>query len=64
MVGDNVVVMSSNSFNSYVISNKEMVAKKPNNYNHKECATLPTIFNTSFYSLQHLAKLKKGYKGF
>lgn len=59
-IGDPVVAVASGSFAHYVTVRVEHVAHKPNKLSHAEAATIPSVFLTTFYCLNHLAKLKAG----
>ena len=58
--GDNVVGMAPYCFRSYVTVNRSMVFRKPDSMSHVEAATLPTVFLTSHYAINELARMEKG----
>nr|AHZ46164.1 PKS/NRPS hybrid [uncultured bacterium 12-5D] len=60
--GDDVVGMAPYCFRSYVTVNRHMVFRKPGHINFEEAATLPTVFLTSHYALNHLARMQQGEK--
>ncbi len=60
--GDNVVGMAPYCFRSYVTVNRHMVFRKPDHISFEEAATLPTVFLTTHYALNHLARMQKGEK--
>ena len=59
-IGQSVIAIANGSFSHYVTVNALLVAPKPENLNFSEAATLPVAFLTAYYSLHHLAKIKKG----
>lgn len=60
--GDAVVALASGSFCTFVNTGAELVFKKPKQLSFEEAATLPTVFLTAHYTLNHLAKVCKGEK--
>ena len=58
--GDNVVGMAPYCFRSYVTVNRAMVFRKPDTMSHVEAATLPTVFLTSHYAMNELARMETG----
>lgn len=58
--GDNVVGMAPYCFRSYVTVHRNMVFRKPDTMTHVEAATLPTVFLTSHYAINELARMEKG----
>lgn len=59
-VGDNVVGMAPYCFRSYVTVHRDMVFRKPDTMTHVEAATLPTVFLTTHYAINELARMEKG----
>ncbi len=59
-VGDNVVGMAPYCFRSYVTVHRDMVFRKPDTMSHVEAATLPTVFLTTHYAINELARMEKG----
>lgn len=59
-VGDEVYGMAYHSMASHVIVEASLLRKKPSNLSFQEAATIPAVFMTSYYSLIHLGRLKKG----
>lgn len=59
-VGDDVAGMAPYSFRSFSTIDRRMAFKKPNRLTHEEAATLATVFLTSHYALNHLARVSKG----
>ena len=59
-VGDSVVGIASNAFDSHVITRPEMVVAKPSSMSFAEAATIPVAFLTAHYGLHHLAQIKPG----
>lgn len=58
--GDCVVGMAPYCFRSYVTVHRRMVFRKPDTMSHAEAATLPTVFLTSHYAINELARMRKG----
>lgn len=58
--GDNVVGMAPYCFRSYVTVHRNMVFRKPDTMSHVEAATLPTVFLTTHYAINELARMRKG----
>ena len=59
-VGDSVVGMAPYCFRSYVTVHRSMVFRKPDSMTHVEAATLPTVFLTTHYAINELARMEKG----
>ncbi|MCB1234125.1 MAG: polyketide synthase dehydratase domain-containing protein, partial [Verrucomicrobiae bacterium] len=58
--GDAVVGMAPYCFRSYVTVHRSMVFRKPETMSHTEAATLPTVFLTTHYAINELARMRKG----
>ncbi len=58
--GDAVVGMAPYCFRSHVTVHRRMVFRKPDTMTHAEAATLPTVFLTSHYAINELARMRKG----
>ena len=58
-VGDNVVGMAPYCFRSYVTVHRNMVFRMPEKMTFVEAATLPTVFLTSHYAINELARMEK-----
>lgn len=61
-IGDAVFGFAQGSFASRVNTNENLITIKPDHLTFAEAASIPTIFLTVFYALNHLAKLKSGEK--
>ncbi len=61
-IGDEVIAVAPGCFGNYATVNANLVIAKPNNLSYAEAATIPGAFLTAYYTLIHLAKLKKGQK--
>ncbi len=61
-VGDEVVGMAPYCCRSYSTVNQALVFPKPAHLSFDEAATLPVVFLTSHYALNHLARLQRGEK--
>ncbi|KAG2386110.1 hypothetical protein C9374_002556 [Naegleria lovaniensis] len=59
-IGDDVVCIARKCFSSYVNVKVQLVAKKPSWMTYEQASTIPSAFLTSWYSLVHVARLKKG----
>ena len=59
-VGDEVFGIVRQGFASHVVTHQSVIFKKPKNITFNEATTLPVIFLTAYYSLVHVARLKKG----
>ncbi|MDF1754990.1 MAG: amino acid adenylation domain-containing protein [Verrucomicrobiales bacterium] len=59
-VGDSVVGMAPYCFRSYVTVHRSMVFRKPDSMSHVDAATLPTVFLTTHYAINELARMEKG----
>src|SRR5262249_13217829 len=58
--GDEVVGMVPYCFRTYVTADSRMVFRKPKRMSFEEAATLPTVFLTAHYALNHLARMQAG----
>ncbi|HEV3143346.1 MAG TPA: polyketide synthase dehydratase domain-containing protein, partial [Gemmataceae bacterium] len=58
--GDEVVGMVPYCFRTYVTADSRMVFRKPKRVSFEEAATLPTVFLTAHYAINHLAQMQAG----
>lgn len=58
--GDDVVGMAPYCFRSYVTVHRDMVFRKPKAMSFVDAATLPTVFLTTHYAINELARMEKG----
>jgi acyl transferase domain-containing protein/NADPH:quinone reductase-like Zn-dependent oxidoreductase/acyl carrier protein len=58
--GDEVIAFVAGSHDGYVIADARLVTRQPSNLTAVQAATLPTAFLTSAYTLQNLAKIRRG----
>ncbi len=58
--GDAVVGMAPYCFRSHVTVHRDMVFRKPGSMSFADAATLPTVFLTSHYAINELARMEKG----
>ena len=58
--GDEVVGMVPYCFRAFVLADPRVVFKKPASMSFEEAATLPTVFLTAHYALNHLARMQRG----
>ncbi len=61
-VGDAVLGFAAGSFGSDVISDERICFHKPVSLSFAEAAAVPIVFLTAYYTLVHLAKIKRGQK--
>jgi myxalamid-type polyketide synthase MxaB len=59
-VGDEVIAVALGAFRSYLTLSAGLVARKPNELNLIEAATIPSAFLTAYYTLHRLAGLAAG----
>ncbi len=60
--GDEVAGMAPYSFRAYSTVDRRMLFKKPTHMSYEEAATLSTVFLTTHYAINHLARLQSGEK--
>ena len=58
--GDDVVGMAPYCFRSYVTVHRDLVFRKADTMSFVEAATLPTVFLTTHYAINELARMEKG----
>jgi 1-acyl-sn-glycerol-3-phosphate acyltransferase len=58
--GDEVMAVAIGALASQVITRAEMVARKPAHLTFEQAATMPQVFITAHYGLNHLARLSAG----
>jgi acyl transferase domain-containing protein/NADPH:quinone reductase-like Zn-dependent oxidoreductase/thioesterase domain-containing protein/acyl carrier protein len=58
--GDTVAGMAPYAFRSYAITDARMAFRMPRGMSFMQAATLPTVFLTAHYALNHLARLQRG----
>ena len=58
--GDRVAGVAPYAFRAYALTDPRMVLRMPPRMSFAEAATLPTVFLTAHYALQHLARLQPG----
>src|SRR5262249_18610218 len=59
-VGDKVLALGRNCLSSFTITDASFVIHKPDALTFEEAATIPVIFLTASYTLQHQAKVRPG----
>lgn len=59
-VGDKVMGFASACFSTRVVTPAAALAKLPEGWSCAEAATVPTVFVTAWYALDHLARLQPG----
>ncbi|HLW64289.1 MAG TPA: SDR family NAD(P)-dependent oxidoreductase, partial [Gemmataceae bacterium] len=60
--GDEVAGMVPYCFRTYVTADARMVFRKPPHMSFEQAATLPTVFLTAHYAINHLAQMQAGEK--
>ena len=60
--GDEVAGMAPYSFRAYNTVDRRMVFKKPKHLSFEQAATLSTVFLTTNYAINHLARMQPGEK--
>ena len=58
--GDEVIAAGTGAFGSHIRIRSELAARKPAHLTFEEAATIPSVFLTAHYGLNHLAKLTAG----
>ncbi|XXY48825.1 SDR family NAD(P)-dependent oxidoreductase [Sorangium sp. So ce269] len=58
--GDEVVAVAPGSFASFAITSADLVARKPAALSFEEAASVPLVFMTALYALEHLGRLEPG----
>ncbi|MCI0527215.1 MAG: SDR family NAD(P)-dependent oxidoreductase, partial [Nitrospira sp.] len=56
-VGDEVIAIGSSCFSSFITTSASLIARKPDNINSEEAATIPIAFLTACYALLKLGGL-------
>jgi epothilone polyketide synthase D len=59
-VGDEVFGIVPRGFATYAVTNSQFLVKKPVELTFEQAVTIPATFLTAYYSLVHLARVKKG----
>ncbi len=59
-IGDEVVALAPNCIGSYATTDAYCVAFKPPEISFEEAATIPIAYVTAYYSLVHLARIRRG----
>ncbi len=57
---DEVIVVGPGCFGSFITVPSELVVRKPSGLTMEQAATLPIVFMTAHYALNHLARIRKG----
>lgn len=60
--GDEVAGMAPYSFRAYSTVDRRMLFKKPKHMSFEKAATLSTVFLTTHYAINHLARMQSGEK--
>ena len=59
-VGESVVGLAYGGLSSYVTTEAQLVTRVPRGLSVEEAATIPIVFLTAHYGLNHLARMKRG----
>lgn len=59
-IGDAVVAVAPRSFSTFAITDAHLVVPKPPQLSFAEAATIPIVFLTAHYALNHLARMAPG----
>ncbi|MEH6404343.1 MAG: SDR family NAD(P)-dependent oxidoreductase [Sneathiella sp.] len=59
-IGDRVMCFASDCFSQYLCTKTTAVTQIPENMSFCEAATIPSVFLTIYYALEHLARLQPG----
>jgi len=59
-VGESVVGLAAGGLSSYVTTEARLVTRVPRGVSVEEGATIPLVFLTAHYGLNHLARMKRG----
>ncbi|MET0404439.1 MAG: SDR family NAD(P)-dependent oxidoreductase, partial [Cystobacter sp.] len=59
-VGDAVVAFAPSAMASHVVTDARFVARRPDNLSAEEASSIPSVFMTAWYALQHLGRLGRG----
>jgi acyl transferase domain-containing protein/acyl carrier protein len=59
-VGDEVIAVGPGSFGRFVTVRNDYVVRKPAEWTFEQAATVPIVFLTVHYALNHVARLEKG----
>lgn len=59
-VSDEVIGLASDSLSSFVYVKSEQLMRKPAHISFEAATTIPLVFLTSYYGLNHLAKIQPG----
>ena len=62
VAGQKVIALTAGAFRSFVTTNAAVVAPIPAGMSAEEAATIPIVFMTAVYSLDRLAKLRRGQR--
>jgi len=59
-VGDEVLAFTPAAMASHVVTDARFAVRKPKNLSMAEASSIPSVFMTAWYALNHLARLRKG----
>jgi acyl transferase domain-containing protein/acyl carrier protein len=59
-VGDAVVAFAPSAMASHVVTDARFAVRRPENLSAVEASSIPSVFMTAWYALNHLARLQKG----
>nr|CCE88378.1 polyketide synthase [Sorangium cellulosum] len=58
--GQEVIALGPRAFGSRMLARSEFVVSKPASLGWEQAATVPVVFLTAYYALEHVARLQKG----
>jgi NADPH:quinone reductase-like Zn-dependent oxidoreductase/NADP-dependent 3-hydroxy acid dehydrogenase YdfG/acyl carrier protein len=58
--GDAVVAFAPSAMASHVVTDARFAVRRPENLSAVEASSIPSVFMTAWYALNHLARLQKG----
>jgi phthiocerol/phenolphthiocerol synthesis type-I polyketide synthase C len=59
-VGDAVIAIAPSSFGRFATTSADLVVSRPGHLSFEEAATIPVTFLTAHYTLDYLARMRKG----
>lgn len=59
-VGDEVMGVAFGSLGTHVVTDEHLIIHKPRNLSFEEAATVPIVFQTTYYAIHYLGQLRKG----
>src|SRR5581483_2337180 len=60
--GDEVIALATGAFASEIVTQADVVVRKPDRLSFEEAATIPSAFVTADYALNQLARIEAGQR--